>query len=131
LEDIVSTREQAFGERGYAKVFLRPEEVALLGSALIWMKSELASAEEEVGKLGEELSDQLPDRVFSHWLPVIDHTQKNLVVQAFADCDEHEDSQRKEELSKAFEETIELVQATQKFRHFVNKMTHQKRNPED
>jgi hypothetical protein len=127
----LSTREQAFGERGYAKVFLRPEEIALLGSALIWMKSELASAEEEVGKLGEELSDELPDRVFSHWLPVIEHTQKNLVVQAFADCDEHEDAQRKEQLSKAFEETIDLVQATQKFRHFVNKMAHEKREAED
>ena len=113
-------RDEVLGKQGgLLKVFLRPEEIALIGCALTWVKADLVSADKEAGELGKKLREQVPAGVFKHWLPVIDWTQKSLIEQSIADCDERKDQEGKKRWKQALTDMTDDLLTTQQFRHLV------------
>ena len=96
-------REQDARDQGRIKLFLHTEEVAVLLTALASLKSELALADEQVGKVkNAEIKMRIPDGLFRSLDPVIDAISNNMMAQSEADFEETGD----EEGSGRFHETI-------------------------
>ena len=116
---MTTTRQQSLGGDGAITVHLRPEEVALISSALTWMKADIEVADKEVSGLNRQLRQPIPPETFSYWKPLIDHTQESLIVQSFSDCDERGDAEAKLRLSESIERMSEGILVTQQAKHMV------------
>jgi hypothetical protein len=115
----MNAREQAARENNDIKLFLSPDEVALLLSCLAWVTADLQVADEELRKLGgvigEPIKSSIPPEAsdaFAALPPVLTLTYKTLLVHSAAHFDETEDNKGRadfqDKMNKFHESTLNI-----------------------
>lgn len=124
----MNEREKSALEHGSIKLFLTPNQVALVISCLDWVKVELKIADAELKKLDtpitEPIRSQIPSGIFTILLPVIESTVEGILVHSVAHFDERDDTKGKISLQEKVDKLEERTSSIQQFKSLVSMGTY-------
>jgi hypothetical protein len=131
----MNAREESARKNGLVKVFLLPQEVALMVACLEWVSLDLKIADMELKKLDKPVTkpikSRIPDRVFAAPVPVVTSTMKTLIVHSVAHYEETDDTDGKNRLQEETDKWCKRFGAIRDCRDLVALGTHLQTLPED
>ena len=120
----MNEREKSALKHGLIKLFLTPNELALVVSCLDWVKVELKIADDELKKLDtpivEPIRSQIRSETFTMLLPVIESTVKHVLVESIAHFDERDGAEGKADLQEKMDKLEKTTAKIQQFRELVS-----------
>lgn len=119
----MDTREKMARSHGRLKLFLKPEEVALLLDALAWVREDLVIAGKHFSQVEngvmKSVLEKIPRDIFERYDEIIETTRGSLLVHSVADCDERESPESRDYLAKIIERRREGSQMLRQLMRFI------------
>ena len=127
-------REKVAREGGRLKVFLQPDEVAILVDVLTWVRDDLELTHKQLSDLGGLTKSTLekiplPKGIFQSYDGILESARTSLLFHAVADCDEQGREETTDFLAKRIDARRQSSHVVRQFVRLVSSAAHDGQEP--
>ena len=118
----MNAREKVAQESGDIKLFLMPQEVALIVSCLSWVQADLMRAADVWKETDIDIRKDLTMDTLNHLIPVIESTSTSILLHSRAHYEERDDEKGRQLLLQKIDELDKETSEVQALVSTVNRV---------
>jgi hypothetical protein len=117
----MTAREKVALKNGDIKLFLMPQELALVVSCLNWVQADLMRAADTWKETNTDIKRDLPVDTFNYLIPVIQMTTKSILLHSRAHYEERHDEKGRQLLIEKIDELDKETSEVQALVRTINR----------
>ena len=118
----MNAREEVASKSGDIRLFLMPQEVALMVSCLNWVQADLMRAADAWKETNMDIKRNLPTDRFTYLIPVIKSTAASILLHSRAHYEEKDDEKGRQLLLEKLDELDKETSEVQALVRTVNRV---------
>jgi len=118
----MNAREKVAQKSGDIKLFLMPQEVALIVSCLSWVQADLMRVADVWKETNIDIKKDLPIDTFNHLIPIIKLTTTSILLHSRAHYEERNDEKGRQLLLQKIDELDKETTEVQALVRTVNRV---------